>query len=65
MCLEICQLGPARFVTGPGLAWEAALKKTKVKFGLLADVDMLLRVVFAGKGSIWTPLHISKRTYLT
>ena len=37
----------ARFVTAPGLALQAALKKTKVKLDLLFDVDMLLMV---GKG---------------
>ena len=28
----------------PGLAWQAALKKTKVKLDLLTDIDMLLMV---------------------
>ena len=27
MCLEIHELDPARFLTAPGLAWQAALKK--------------------------------------
>ena len=44
MCLEICQLDPARCFTLPGLAWQAALKKTKVKLDLLTDIDMLLMV---------------------
>ena len=26
----------------PGLVWQAALKKTKVKLDLLTDIDMLL-----------------------
>ena len=28
-CLEIYELDSARFLTAPGLAWQAALKKTK------------------------------------
>ena len=38
------ELGPARFLAAPGLAWQAALKKTKVKLDLLTDDDMLLMV---------------------
>ena len=30
------------FLSAPGLAWQAALKKTRVKLDLLADIDMLL-----------------------
>ena len=44
ICLEIYELDPACFVTAPGLAWKAALKKTKVKLDLLTDNDMLLMV---------------------
>ena len=42
MCLEIYELYPAHFLTEPGLAWQAALRKAKVKLDLLADFDMLL-----------------------
>ena len=31
MGLEIYDLDPCHFLSAPGLAWEAALKKTKVK----------------------------------
>ena len=31
MCLEIYEIDPAHFSSAPGLAWQAALKKTKVK----------------------------------
>ena len=30
MCLKICQLVPAIFLSTHGLAWQVALKKTKV-----------------------------------
>ena len=42
MCLEISELDPAHFLTALGLAWQAVLKKTKVKLDLLTDIDMLL-----------------------
>ena len=42
--LEIYGLDPAHFVCTPELAWQAALKETKVKLHLLADIDMLLMV---------------------
>ena len=43
-CIEIYELDPAHFLSAPGLAWQACLKKTKVKLELLTDIDMLLMV---------------------
>ena len=34
----------AYFLLAPGLAWQASLKKTKIKLELLTDNDMLLMV---------------------
>ena len=48
-CLEIYELDPAKFLSAPGLAWQAALKKTKVKLKLLTDINILLMV---GEGMI-------------
>ena len=42
VCLENYQLDPAWYYTSPGLAWDAALKKTGVRLELLRDPDMLL-----------------------
>ena len=42
-CIEIYQLDPAHFLSAPGLAWQACLKKTGVKLQLLTDNDMLMR----------------------
>ena len=42
MGLEIYQLDPAKFISAPGLAWQAALKKNVAKLELLTDIDMLL-----------------------
>ena len=44
MCLEIYELDSAKFNSAPGLAWQAALEKTKVKLDLLIDIDMLVMV---------------------
>ena len=35
ICLEIYELDPVYFVSAPGLAWQACLKKTGVKLELL------------------------------
>ena len=52
MCLKIYELDPAKFLSAPGLAWQAALKKTKVKLDLLTDIDMLLMVEKGIRGRI-------------
>ena len=52
MSLEIYELDPVRFLSAPGLAWQAALKKTKVKLDPLTDIDMLLMVQKGIKGGI-------------
>ena len=44
MFLELYKLDPTKFVSAPGLTWQAALKKTKVKLDLLTDTNMLLMV---------------------
>ena len=44
ICLEIYVLVPAIFLLAPGVPWQAAFKKAKVKLDLLADIDMLLMV---------------------
>ena len=38
---EIYELDPAKILSVPGLAWQAALKKTKVKSDPITDIDML------------------------
>ena len=44
ICLKVYDLDPAKFVSGPELAWKTALKNTKVKLELLTNIDMLLMV---------------------
>ena len=41
-CLEIYRLDPAHFLLAPRLAWQAYLKKTRVKLELLTYINMLL-----------------------
>ena len=55
--IEIYELEPAHFLSAPGLAWEACLKKTKVKLELLRDVDMLLMVETVIRGGICHAIH--------
>jgi len=40
MCLQTYQLDPFWYVSAPSLAWQSALKMTKVQLDLLEDVDM-------------------------
>ena len=49
-CLKI--LDPAKFLSAPGWAWQAALKNTKVKLELLNKIDMLLMVKQEIRGKI-------------
>ena len=57
MCLDIHELDPAYFVSAPGLAWQACLKKTGVKLELLTDIDMLLMVEKGTRGGICQAIH--------
>ena len=52
MCIKIYEHDPAKILSAPGLAWQAALKKTKVKLDLLTDIDMLLMVEKGIRGGI-------------
>ena len=52
MCIKIFEVYPAKFLSGPGLACKAALKRTKVKLDLLTDIDMLLMVEKGIRGRI-------------
>ena len=52
MCLQIYELDNAKFLSAPGLAWQGASKKTKVKVDLLTDIDMLSMVEKGIRGGI-------------
>ena len=57
MCLKHYKLDPAHFYTSPGLAWQAALKYTKVKLELLTDINMLLMFEAGIRGGITQAVH--------
>ena len=57
MCLEIYELDPTYFVSAPGLAWQACLKKTGVKLELITDYDMLLMIEKGIRGGIFQATH--------
>ena len=52
MYLETYQLDPAKFLSAPRLARQAALKKTRVKLELLTDTDMLIMVKKGMRGGL-------------
>ena len=56
-CIEIYELDPAHFLSAPGLAWQACLKKTKVELELLSDVHVLLMVEKGTRGGICQAIH--------
>ena len=56
-CLKVDELDPAHFLSLPGLAWQACLKKTNVKLELLTDYDMLLMVEEEIGGGICHSIH--------
>ena len=58
MFLKIYQLDPAKFLSAPGLVWQAALKKTEVKLELLTDINMLLMVEKRIRGGIRRAIHL-------
>ena len=56
-CIEIYELDPAHFLSAPGLAWQACLKKTGVKLELLTNNDMLMMVEKEIRGGICHAIH--------
>ena len=57
MCLKEYELDPAHYLSLPGLAWQACLKKTNIELELLTDYDMLLMVEEAKRGGICHSIH--------
>ena len=57
MCLKEYELDPTHFLSLPGLAWQACLKKTNVELELLTDYDMLLMVEEGTRGGICHSIH--------
>ena len=57
MCIKVYELDPAHFLSAPGLAWQACLKKTEVKLELLTNVAMLLMIEKGIKGEVCHAIH--------
>ena len=57
MCLKEYELDPAHFLSLPGLAWQACLKKTNIELELLTDYDKLLMVEEGIRGGICYSIH--------
>ena len=61
MCIKEYELDPAHFLSLPGLAWQACLKKTNIELELLTDYDMLLMVEEGIRGGICHSIHRSAK----
>ena len=55
--IEMYGLYPSHFLSAPGLAWEACLKKTNVELELLTDVHMLLMIEEGIRGGMCQSTH--------
>ena len=68
LSLKRYELDQSLFVSTPGLASEAMLKYTKVKLGLLTDIDMVLMVkkgVHGGLTQVVKKHAVANHKYLT
>ena len=57
ICIKICELDPAKFLSTPGLVWQDPLKKTDVKLELLTDIDVLLMDEKGIRGGICNTIY--------
>ena len=57
MCIKVYELDPTHFVSLPGLAWQACLKKINIELELLTNYDMLLMVEEGIRGGICHSIH--------
>ena len=56
-CIKNYKLDPAHFISLPGLAWQASLKKANVELELLTDYDMFLMIEEGMRGGICHAMH--------
>ena len=52
MCMGVYKLGPVYFLSAPGLAWQACLKKAGEKLELISNIDILLIIEKGIRGGI-------------
>ena len=60
-CIEIYKLDPPHFVSAPGLAWQACLKKTGVELELFTDYNKLLMVEEGVRRAMCQAIHMQKQ----
>ena len=56
-CIEIYEHDPSHFLSAPGLAWQACLKKTEVELEILTNIDILLMAEQGIRGGICHTRH--------
>ena len=64
MSLEIYEVDSGKFLSAPGLPWQAALKNTEAKLDLIGDIDVLL-MVEKGIKEEYVSLFINMRKLIT
>ena len=57
MCLDKYKLDSVYFASAPGLAWQACLKKTRIKLELLTDYGMILMIEKGIRGGVCQATH--------
>ena len=57
ICMTQYGFDPAWYFSAPGLAWDAALKITKIQLELVSDPDILLMIESGIRGGIATISH--------
>ena len=62
MCLDKYKLDSVYFLSAPGLACQACLKKTGVKLELLTGYDMILIIEEGIRGGICQAIHRYAKT---
>ena len=55
--IEIYELDPTHFLSAPGLAWQACLKKTNINLEFLTGYDMLLITESGIRGGMCQAIH--------
>ena len=58
MYIKPQKLDPVKFISAPGLAWLAALKKTKVNLDILTHIDMLVMAEKGIRGAICHSIYL-------
>ena len=56
-CIEIYRRDPAHFLSAPGLAWQACLKKDRNRIRILTDYDLFLMVEKGIRGGMCQAIH--------